>query len=269
MKKILLSTIIALTIIGCDSKQKDAHQAEIRVNTAKQLVENGNLNAAKMMLDSVHMLYPRQVEWRRKAKSLMDSIVYIEAKRSMQYCDSMLQPLLPEVDVLLKNFSSEKNANYENNGRYVHKQLPTDRNTGRCFIQSYITDDVRTTLKSYYYSKKAINHTGITLSVDEDYLTFSGTTHSFTDDPDQYEILTLSENDALQALAFIAEHQLDRIRVTLSGNTEYIYYLNQNEKKALAQTCELALKMRDVKHLEQQINIASAQILRYEDRLTE
>ncbi len=266
MKKILFFACLLILATGCDTKQKEAAKAQARVDNAKQLVEEGNLNAAKIELDSVHLLYPRQVEVRRNAKALMDSIVYIEAKRNLSYSDSLLQPLLPEVDKMLKQFNNEKNGEYENYGRYVHKQLPTSRNIDRCFIQAYVNEDVRTTLKSYYYGKKAINHESVTFAVGEDYLTFTGTSHAFEDGGGKYEILTLAEDDAIAALSFIGNHENDKIKVTLKGSGEYAYFLNKNEKKALAETCQLALTMRDVRQLEQQINVANGQIAKYESK---
>ena len=127
----------------------------------------------------------------------------------------------------------EKNGEYEFYGRYVHKLLPTDRNINRCFIQSYVNEDVRTVLKSYYYGTKAIQHDQVTFALGDDYQTFSGSTHSFENQGGQYEILSLAEEDALTALAFIGNHQKDRIKVTLKGSGTYTYYLNDNEKKAL------------------------------------
>lgn len=269
MKKILIFVLISVVTVGCNSKSRQAKEAENRVNVAKAMVADGNLNAAKLLLDSVHVLYPRQVEWRRAAKTLMDSIVYIEAKRTLQYSDSILQPLLPEIDNLLKNFNSERDVKYETNGRYVHKQLPTGRNVERCFIQAYINEDLCIVLKSYYCGNKPIEHDKVIFTSGEDYQVFSGTGHSFDDGENQYEILTLNENDAMQALSFIVNHNQDRLKVTLSGRSDYVYYLNQNEKHALTETCQLSFKMRDVQRLEQQINVANAQILKYENRTRE
>ena len=266
MRKTIIFALAIVVLTSCNTKQKEKRQAQLRVEAARELAERGNMNAAKLQLDSVHLLFPRQVEARRSAKALMDSIVYVEAQRNLQYSDSLLQPLLPKVDELLKKFNHEKNGEYEDYGRYVHKQLPTSRNIGRCFLQSYVNEDVRTTMKSYYYGVKNINHDKLTLSVGEDYLQFGGDTHSFDADGAKYEILTLSEEDALSALQFIANHASERVKVTLSGSSDYVYYLNQTEKQALAETCELALAMRDVRQLEQQINIANAQIAKYEER---
>lgn len=263
MKKVLFLSFVLLAMMSCNTKQKQAAKAQERVDNAKMLVEQGNLNAAKMQLDSVHLLFPKQVAQRRAAKDLMDSIVYIEAQRNLHYSDSLLQPLLPQVDALLKKFNCEKNEKYENNGRYVHKQLPTDRNINRCFIQAYVGEDVKTVMKSYYCGKKAINHEAVTFAVGEDYQTFKGSTHAFEGLGGQYEILNLSEEDALSALGFIAAHPKDRIKVTLSGEKDYVYYLNQKEKDALAETCQLALLMRDVRELEHQVNVANLQIQHY------
>ena len=265
MKKILFSlSILVLCLVGCDGKQKQIRHAQLLVEQAQQMVDDDNLNGAKIKLDSVHLCYPRLVEQRRAAKALMDSIIYIEAQRSYAYSDSLLQPLLPQVDELLKGFNCEKQEQYEDHGRYVHKLLPTDKNINRCFIQAYVTEDVRVILKSYYYGNKSLEHITIELTSEEDTQNFKGQVHTFKNDGANYEIMSIEDDDALAVLWFIANHADNRIKVTLHGNSDYVYYLNDNEKKALTETCKLILLMRDVKQLEQQIATSNLQMEQYQ-----
>ena len=265
MKRILFLCLVALTVLSCNTKQRERNAAFARVDEARTLVQTGSLNAAKMQLDTVHLLYPRQVDARRAAKSLMDSITYIEACRTAAYADSLLQPLLPEVDKLVKGFNREKNGEYENYGRYVHKLLPTGRNTNRCFLQAYVNEDMRVAAKSYYYGAAPVNQQAVTLSVGDEVFRAGGANHAFEAEG-RHEILTLDEPSSLGLLAFVSAHKADRLKVTLNGTRTYVYYLSQQEKQALEETFRLAVSMKDVRRLEDLLNTADRQMKHYESK---
>ncbi len=259
---ILLSWLVFL-FSAC--AKSDAELAAERVEHARVLVQDNQLNQAKMELDSVHVLYPKEIAARRLAKSLSDSIVYIEAQRTLAYSDSMLNVLLPQVDPLLKKFRYEKNDKYEDEGKYVHYLLKTTSNTARCYLQCYVSDQRKTILKSYYFGAKRLQQERITLTANDMNVEFTGSHHAFEAEG-WYEILTLDEEHALQLLNFISAHRNDRIKVTLAGKSNYIYYLQANEKEALEQTYLLGTLMRDIRRLEENINIANKQIARYNEK---
>ncbi len=264
MRKTLLMVAACLCLVACGGKS-EAELAMERVEQARVLVNANQLNQAKIELDSVHVLYPKEVSARRVAKSLSDSIVYIEAQRTLVYSDSMLNVLLPQVDPLLKQFRYEKNDKYEDEGRYVHYLLRTTSNASRCYLQCYVSDQRKTTLKSYFFGNRAIHHDRITLSANEMQIEQTGSAHVFEAEG-WHEILTLDEEHALQLLNFISAHKQDRVKVTLGGKSNYIYYLQQNEKEALEQTYLLGTLMRDIRRLEENINMANKQIARYNER---
>ncbi len=263
MKKYLLILLAAAVVTACG--KSDAELAADRVATARQLILQNQLNQAKIELDSVHVLFPREVPARRIAAHLSDSITYIEAQRTLAYSDSLLNTLLPQVDPLLKNFRYEKNEQYEDNGKYVHRLLRTSSNAARCYLQCYVSDQRQTTLKSYYYGAKKIEHKSLTMEANGAQLTAQGSLHTFQTEG-WHEILTLNEEDALQLLNFISANKADRIKVVLQGKSNYIYYLQKNEKDALEQTYLLGILMRDIRQLEQNISTASRQISRFESK---
>lgn len=269
MKKTAYLLLVLITAAACGPS--DTQRAQQLVDTAREMVMNDRLNQAKIELDSVHTLYPREVAIRRQAKVLADSIDYIESQRTLVYSDSLLQTLLPQVDPLLKQFRYEKNDKYENAGRYVHKLLNTDSNTARCFLQAYVTDSRITTLKSYYYGSGVLQQTAIELSADSMMLRMEGQAHHFEAEG-FHSILTMEEDKALQMLSFISAYSNSRIRINLLGttkadkNTNYVYYLADNEKVALCQTYQLGFLMNDIRQLEENIRIANAHIQRYENR---
>jgi len=262
--------ICLATLFGC-SGMSDQERAAGLVSESRQLVENGQLNSAKILLDSVHNTYPKCVAERRLAKDVQDTIVYLEAQRTMHYSDSVLQSILPQVDPLMKKFRYEKNEAYEDHGKYVHRLLTTGSNTARCYIQSYVLDNRETQLKSYYFGAGVLQQNTIELSVGEEVCRLSGSSHGF--DADGYHsILSFEGDQALEILNFISSHQTDRLRINLIGTnkggkeTNYVYYLNDQEKTALQDTYLLGILMNDIRTLEDAIRLANQQIEKYEKK---
>ena len=51
------------------------------------------------------------------------------------------------------------------------------------------------------------------------------------------------------------------------ANSSWIYYLNEKEKNALADTYRLGWLMKDIKQIEEMLDVAKNQILNYEQKL--
>ena len=263
----VLPLALALWLSGCTKAHEQRAAAE-HVAAAAELIEQHRYEAALQQLDSVHSLYPRQVEQRRQAKTLKDTIVYLQSQLTLRYADSLLQPLLPEADKLLKEFRHDKREGYEDNGQYVYRNLQTGWNTNRCFLQAYVSDDRKTLVKSYYYGAKPVHQTAVALQAGEQQIELRGQNHTFEVEG-WHEILTLEDEPALQVLNFISSHLSERIRVTALGdkpNAKAVYYLSNGEKQALDKTYQLGLLMRDINELEQQIRLASKRIEHFENK---
>lgn len=266
-----LLCLLALGLVSCAS-HKDERAAQAFVDNASSLVQQQRYEAALRQLDSVHALYPKQVAQRRQAKALHDSIVYLQSKQTLAYSDSLLQTLIPQSDELLKAFRYEKADAYEDHGHYVYRSLQTGWNTNRCFLQAYVTDDRQTFVKSYYYGAKQAHQQAVRLEVPAKYgetiprVELSGENHAFEVEG-WHEILTLTDDPALEILNFVSSHVTDKIKVSVIGDKpQAVYFLSDSEKEALDKTYALGLLMRDINRLEQQIRLASKRIEHFETR---
>ncbi len=275
IKELLFQLILIIILMSsCKVNQEQTsnpeQEADNLLREVQTLIDNGSWRNALVLIDSIHETYPDLKNQRNRAKSLSDSITYLEARRTATYLDTLLPPLLDQVDKLIEQkFMYEKNDKYENNGRFVHRLLSTDKNTSRNFIQAYVRDDRMTIVKSYYYGNKPVTQKSVTLLAESEQIVFSGSNHHFTTQG-HHEIMTLENDQALSFLNFIGTHQESRIRVKGSGtdaNSSWIYYLNENEKNALADTYRLGWLMKDIKQIEEMLDVAKNQILNYEQKL--
>lgn len=275
IKELLFPLILIIILMSsCKVNQEQTsnpeQEADNLLREVQTLIDNGSWRNALVLIDSIHETYPDLKNQRNRAKSLSDSITYLEAQRTATYLDTLLPPLLDQVDKLIEQkFMYEKNDKYENNGRFVHRLLSTDKNTSRNFIQAYVRDDRMTIVKSYYYGNKPVIQNSVTLLSESEQIVFSGSNHHFTTQG-HHEIMTLENEQALSFLNFISTHQESRIRVKGSGtdaNSSWIYYLNEKEKNALADTYQLGWLMKDIKQIEEMLDVAKNQILNYEQKL--
>ena len=88
---LILPTII-LFATSCDNKteqkiEQKIDSTELNANNllieAQNLIDSGALQQAKLIIDSVHNSFPTLRTQRIKAKSLADSIIYLEAKTTL------------------------------------------------------------------------------------------------------------------------------------------------------------------------------------------
>ena len=103
MKKGLFFTCwCAMLLMACQPSETQI--AQQLISNARTLVDDGQWRQARIVLDSLHTFYPKQVDQRRVAKALEDSITYLEAQRTLAYVDTILPPLLAQADQLIKLF---------------------------------------------------------------------------------------------------------------------------------------------------------------------
>ena len=246
-----LLALVFFTFLACQCSSDNREQrADEKLREIRTLIDKRQLNKAKIQIDSFHQLFPNLIEQRRQAQQLKDTITLLEAMRTQQFVDSMLLILQPQTDSLLKFFKYEPATAYESCGKFVHPTLTTLRNTNRCFLQAQVSEDMTLLIRSYYTGKR-IDHNAVSLLADDNNIQAEGRMHAF-DAEQHHEITTLNTEQGLELLRFISAHKNALIRVDLlcDCTSEYKYFLQDSEKKALEQTLALYINMQDVHRLE-------------------
>ena len=91
MKKVILLACLCCTLFSCEDVEKKAGE---KLQAAREAFELGNYNEAKILIDSIKMLYPKAFETRRAGIGLMQEVELKEQEKSLVYLDSMLQAKL-------------------------------------------------------------------------------------------------------------------------------------------------------------------------------
>lgn len=232
---------------------------------------------AKLLLDSVRVLYPDDYQKIIKAKRAMYEVELGEQKRNRHYCDSVLkerQLLFPEKQ---KNFSYQQNTAIENMGYYIHKEhIFHGNNTQRSYLQFKTDNQGRYFLTSYYCGTYPLKHCKIrlqapdgsyceSLEVPED----GALNYRFRDGQYYYEIVSFNEHKLHQLLEFAHLHKQEKLKVLLIGQKEYAYSLNAKDINIMMDGMDLSFVLSDIHRLLEESRLSQARIQYLKQKLNQ
>ena len=276
MKRIyILFFLIAVVVVGCNNEQQ---AAESRYAAAQQLFEAGQWAEAKQELDSLKVLYPKQVSTLRKGLTLMRTIELSEQERNFAYCDSLLTVKLDEAQTLSKNFVLEKNEEYQEIGQWIYKNQNVERNVERSYLRSNVSEKGEFALVSVYFGRGAINHNALKVSVNGGEFAETavvprdgGNNYTFTDNGNVSEIVSYFTEKDGGVTAFIDQHPKERVKIEYlaGGKTKHTGYLADGDRKAITETFGYAAVLSDIEHLKRELEKAKSRIEYLKVKLTD
>jgi len=266
-QNITILFVLLSFLTSCNSRKAQEKEADTRLKNIEELINNNSLNAAKIQIDSIHLLFPKLVEKRKIAVALEDTIVRRESARNLAFCDSILPIKLHEADSIQKNFRFEKDTVYQEFGNFVYKTQRTESNANRCYLKSYVNENADLYLISNYTGAKIEQHSVLVsvndLFAETDSIGVSNSNyHGFDDGGSHWETLTFKNEEDKGLSAFVSQYKNERIKVTIQGKRNYIYYLDESDKKAIAETYNLWIVKKDISKLQKEIKKAKIRIER-------
>lgn len=237
------------------------------LDKAKELVKAEQYQSAKLYIDSVKILFPKEFSKIKEGLSIMREVNVEEQKRTLAFCDSMLKVRQNELPAATKNFSFQKDVEYESVGHYVPKSQVSENNFGRTYLQSKVDEKGRLIITSYYNGSKALNHTRIKASAGNGLFAESlpvpqdgALNYAFKDGGRQYEIVRLTNKTENGLVDFILLHKDMRLNIELFGDRNYSYVLNQQDKTALKASTDLSAILTDINRLLNEVRLAQAKL---------
>jgi len=263
IKRIFFFILIFTLFISCNSRKKLEKQADIRLKQIEQLISKNALNAAKIEIDSFHLLFPRLVSKRRVAAAFEDTILRRESSRTLAYCDSILPYKQHETDSIQMNFRFEKDKIYQETGNYIYKTQKTENNSTRIYLKGYVDGNADFYLISNYCGNELDHVTVEVLANDlfahtDTIVTSDPSYHSFTDGGQRWEVVTFKNEAGKSVAAFISQYSTMPVKVILHGKKNYSYYLADSDKKAITESYHLWIVKTDVMKLQKEIKKAHA-----------
>jgi hypothetical protein len=244
----LLLTLLILT--GC-GEEKEARQC---LEEVKTMYENKAFAAAKSLIDTINIRYPREIAVRKEALTLMRLVERGECEQNIAYCDSLLPVRLAEAETLKKGFVFEKDTAYDDIGKYIRKTMTIERNVERSYIRCGVNEEGEMYIASVYFGSNPINHTGLKFSVSDGTLAETpsipydgGMNYRFKDMGNTTEVVTYKGENCktIASFAFVTDEK-KRIKAEYTGGKPFALYLSDNDKKDLKATFELAMVLSEI-----------------------
>lgn len=240
MKKVILLACLCCTLFSCEDVEKKAGE---KLQAAREAFELGNYNEAKILIDSIKILYPKAFETRRAGIGLMQEVELKEQEKSMAYLDSMLQAKQKEFAAIKGKYTFEKDAEYQNIGNYLYPSQVIEKNLHRSFLRFQVDENGVMSMTSIYCGAHNIHHVAVKVTAPDG---------SFAETPaakDSYEATNLGEKiekadfklgEDGNVMGFLYLNKDKNIKVNYLGERPYSVTMTATDRQALASIYELA-----------------------------
>jgi hypothetical protein len=239
----------ALLVASCS----DGKEAKTLYDKAKLHYENKEFVVAKNVIDSINLLYPKEIDVRREALTLMRQVERGESEQNIAFCDSLMPIREKEFEALKKGFAFEKDPAYNETGNYIPPSMTVERNTERSYIRCGVNEEGEMYIASVYFGGRPIEHTGLKLSVSNGTYTQTpaiaydgGVNYRFKDNGNTTEVITYTGNNCKDIANFVYLNMKERIKAEYTGGKPFTVNLSDNDKKAIQSTCDLALVLSEI-----------------------
>ena len=260
MKKVILLACLCCTLFSCEDVEKKAGE---KLQAAREAFELGNYNEAKILIDSIKMLYPKAFETRRAGIGLMQEVELKEQEKSLVYLDSMLQAKQKDFDAIKGKYTFEKDAEYQNIGNYLHPSQVIEKNLHRSFLRFQVDENGVMSMTSIYCGAHNIHHVAVKVTAPDG---------SFDETPaakDSYETTDLGEKiekadfklgEDGNVMGFLYLNKDKNIKVNYQGERPYSITMTAADRQALASVYELAQLLSSMTEIKKNMEEANLKI---------
>ena len=260
MKKAAFLACLCCTLFSCSNVEKKAGE---KLQAAREAFERGDYSEAKIQIDSIKILYPKAFETRREGIGLMQQVELKEQEKTLVYLDSMLQEKQKEVDTIKKNYTFEKDAEYQKIGNYLHPSQVIEKNLHRSYLRFQVDETGVMSMTSIYCGPHNIHHLAVKVTAPDG---------SFAETPaskDSYETTDLGEKiekadyklgEDGNVIGFINFNKDKNIRVEFIGDRSYKTTMSPTDRQAAANVYELAQILSAMQEIKKEQEAANLKI---------
>lgn len=246
MRKCVIAALTALILSAC--RQSDDVSARRFIEAARASMEISDFAGAKILIDSVRIVYPKAFEARKEGIRLLQEVEIAEADRTLEFQDSVIQLLRERLEGVKNDFVYEKDAEYQDVGIYSVASQAVGKNYSRNYIRAQVDETGRLTLVSNYNGSSYIHHRSIKLVSGDNYVesAVSDNFYEFKDLGVCYEKCNFAGDDNGNLASFIAVNSENPVEVTLNGDRTVRYRMNTADKKAVKDVYSFSLLLSSI-----------------------
>lgn len=255
IRKILPILLSFILTASCNSKQKKIDSIERQLNETGEMIQAGQLNAAKHLLNSIDSLSPDLAGIRRKSNFYRNKIENIETHRELLYLDSMILTKQKLLDSVGQNFVLEKRYQIQYAGNYTHKlQLPEIK-AQKTYLKASVSENGELFLTNTYFNKTPLGYISLVVKANDLFKESiqgngaNSVSQVFDDGFYMREVVTFNSIAENGICEFIATYGKHPTTVTLIGKSTYRYRLDAQDIKAISETWQFHLLIKELVNL--------------------
>lgn len=246
MRRIGTVVLAALLFASCG---KDENKLASRfLKSASECLESCDYQQAKIMIDSVRIVYPKAFEARKEGIRLLQQVELAEAERTLAYQDSALTVLKARLAEAAPKFVFSKDEQYQDLGLYTAASQALEKNVGQNYIRAMVDEKGRMTLVSNFHDASYIHHRSVRLSVGTDFADtpVSDDFYEYKDLGVCYEKCNFTDGNDGGAAAFVSLNRDEKIQVRLNGSRQVVMTMRGSDKNAIADLYSLSLLLKSI-----------------------
>lgn len=261
MRKFGIIALTALVMTACsDGGEKKAAQ---RLQAAETAYAKGDYSEAKLLLDSIKILYPKAFDARSKGIDLMQKVEIKEQEKSIVYLDSMLNIKKADAEQKKKGLVLEKNAEYQKIGNYLHPSQTVENNIRRTYLRAQVNETGTFALTSVYSGGSFIHHRSIKITAPDG---------SFAQTPASRDVFETTDLGVKSekvdyimgadggAANFIYMNKAQNLKVEFIGGRKQVITLSPADKNAICKVYELAQTLSAINQIQKELDEAHLKI---------
>lgn len=249
--KITILMLLAILFSSCLGNSRDAKNY---LSEAESAFLESNYSLAKLKIDSIKLLFPKQFDEINKGFNLMQEIRMAENKRNIDYCDSMLNENYNQLNEMLNKFDFIRDDRYQEFGEYYPKIYPHQSSLTQNGLRSGVREKGSLFIESIL-SGSTISHNQIKVVSDDGsfaetaVVTADGLNYRFSTLEKTYEIVRYSGSDENDVAQYIYTYRDKPITLHFIGNRSTTITLTNNAKQGVSQSFELSNLLQSIEQL--------------------
>ena len=264
IRNLMLALVAGLTLTNCAEDVEKL--AKPYLTRAQQSYANKQYALAKLQIDSIKQLYPKALEARKQAGTLLIEVELAETRNGKYYTDSLLSEAQARVATLAANLYLDKDAQYQDYGTYYAAQHRAEKNASKSYLRPQTNEkDGTFTITAFYRGKPIGAHTLRFTASDGSYVDLQPTAEPYvmSDATGRTERTDFAATP--DAAHFVAQHTNAKITLIGKDGKAQIPFA-KSDAQALTQVAELAVALQSMTTLQAQQQELARRIRFYEER---
>jgi hypothetical protein len=267
----LTVAMLALCVVSCG---RDKRNASLMLRQAAILCENERYEDAGKTLDSLKLLYPKDVATLKRVLQLDRKISLNLLRKMILRHDSLLTVKAAELESLKKDFILEKDPQYDDEGRFMEKSQKMMDGAQLSYIQCRTSESGKFMIASVFCGKKPINHEGLKVTgqdgvfAETERIPRDGSfNYDFVNLETVIETVTYVDGKDNGVAVFVRDNCDERLTAEYTGGKKYTYTITDKNKAAIAKTISLAEIIAEISAIHKEKDAAREKINYLEAKL--